>query len=378
MKRVLIAHQSTIPHYRVPFYNALQKYKPDNWQFDVVFDPSELEKKRFFREELDPNLFEFSILSTSTFSFNILGVNVSYQTFLRKAAKYDLIVIEQALNNLTYPLCHLYQLKDIKLIYWGHGKYRRSLKNSFFRNLSEQAKMLLTKQADAFFAYTPLVKDFMVEKSFSSDRVFALNNTIDINTQRQVYEKLRGERDAIRQSLGITGKKVLLFVGRFSKSKRIELLLEAFSMLQQRDANFHLLLVGSGGQSYLSEDLSNVSYFGPITNIDKLAPIYIAADIFSFPGSVGLGPIQALCYDLPVVTIDSQVHPPEIEYLSFKNSLILPKDTNSKDYAESIVELFANVDKLSKLKTDAWSTIKHLTIEQMAQNFIQGINYTLH
>ena len=50
MHKVLIAHQSTIPHYRVPFYNSLENQKPDNWQFDVVFDISELEKPRFFKE----------------------------------------------------------------------------------------------------------------------------------------------------------------------------------------------------------------------------------------------------------------------------------------------------------------------------------------
>lgn len=378
MKKVLIAHQSTIPHYRVCFYNALQKCKPDDWQFDVVFDPSELKDKKFFQEELDPNSFNFPILKVSTFSTKLAKININYQTFWRKAAEYDLIVIEQALNNLTYPLCHFYKLKGTKLIYWGHGKHRKLQNHSLFRSLLEQMKIKLTRQADAFFAYTPLVKHFMVEKGFSSDRVFVLNNTIDINKQRQAFEKLKRERNKIRKSLGIVNKKVLLFVGRFSQSKRIELLLEAFSIIQERDASFYLLLVGSGGENYLSENLQNVSYFGPITNLDKLAPIYVAADVFSFPGSVGLGPIQALCYDLPVVTIASQIHPPEIEYLLPTNSLILSSDTTSKDYAQSIIELFADSEKLSRFKNNIWSTIEHLTIEQMAQNFANGINSILN
>ena len=42
MKQVLIAHQSTIPHYRVPFYNSLNTLKPDEWRFEVVFDPDEV------------------------------------------------------------------------------------------------------------------------------------------------------------------------------------------------------------------------------------------------------------------------------------------------------------------------------------------------
>ena len=43
MKKVMIAHQSTIPHYRVPFYNMLNKMRPIDWQFEVVFDPNDID-----------------------------------------------------------------------------------------------------------------------------------------------------------------------------------------------------------------------------------------------------------------------------------------------------------------------------------------------
>ena len=115
MKKVLIAHQSTIPHYRIPFYNALEKVRPDTWSFKVVFDPSELENKRFFKEQLDIKKIKFPILAVNTIAAKIAGKNINYQTFWKKAAEYDLIITEQALNNISYPLCHLHQLAIIKL-----------------------------------------------------------------------------------------------------------------------------------------------------------------------------------------------------------------------------------------------------------------------
>ena len=378
MKKVLLAHQSTIPHYRVPFYNALEKYKSDDWSFDVVFDSDEFKKGVFFQEKTNANLFKFSTLKIKTITLNIAGKNISYQTFWHQVGKYDLIIIEQALNNLTYPLCHLHQLTGTKLAYWGHGKHQGAKYNpSLVKHLSEQLKIILTNQADAFFAYTPRGKSFVVENGFSSNKVFVVNNTVDINAQRRAFKKIREQRKEIRRSRGITDKKVLLFVGRFSKTKRIEFLLEAFSIMQSKDASFHLLLVGSGGEKYLPENPTNISYFGPITDLDKLAPIYVAADVFSFPGSVGLGPIQALCYDLPIITVDSEIHPPEIEYLSPNNSLILSPNITPQDYAQSMIKLFADTEKLSQLKNNTWSSIKHLTIEQMAQNFVRGINSIL-
>ncbi len=378
MKKVLIAHQSTIPHYRIPFYNALAKYKPDDWCFDVVFDPDELKKGTFFKVRANTNFFNFPTLKVKTITIKINGKNISYQTFWRQAGKYDLIVVEQALNNLTYPICHLHQLKGIKLAYWGHGKHEGAKTNpSLSKHLSEQLKTTLTNRADGFFAYTPRGKTFVVNKGFSPDKVFIINNTVDINEQRRLFKQFKEQREEIRRSLGIIDKKVLLFVGRFSKTKRIEFLLEAFSIMQRKDASFHLLLVGSGGEKYLQSKPTNLSYFGTITDLNKLASIYVAADVFSFPGSVGLAPVQALCYDLPIVTIDSQIHSPEFEYLSSNNSLILSSNITPEDYAKAIIELFADTEKLSQLKNNTWSSIKHLTIEQMAQNFVRGINSIL-
>lgn len=379
MKKVLFAHQSTIPHYRVPFYNALERLKPNTWCFEVVFDPSELENKRFFKEPLDIKQFKFPILTVNTIAAKIAGKNVSYQTFWKKAAEYDLIVTEQALNNISYPLCHLHQLAGVKLAYWGHGQHSGAKNNpSLFKHLSEQLKMKLTNRADGFFAYTSRGKSFVVGKGFSSDKVFVLNNTVDINVQRQAFKKIKRQREEIRRMLGVADKKVLLFVGRFTKTKRIKFLLEAFSILQKKDANSHLLLVGSGGENDLPKKLQNVSYFGSITNLDKLAPIYVAADVFSFPGSVGLGPLQALCYDLPVITINSDIHSPEIEYLSPRNSIVLPANSTPKDYALEIAKLFEDTEGLQKLRAETWISIKHLTIEQMAQNFIEGVNTLLN
>ena len=138
-----------------------------------------------------------------------------------------------------------------------------------------------------------------------------------------------------------------------------------------------MLLVGSGGESYRNDELSNISWLNSIVDLEKLGPIYVASDIFVFPGAVGLGPLQAFCYDLPVITIDSAHHKPEFDYLSSMNSLVLDSSTTSEEYAQVILDLFNDRDRLNKLRSGAWSSIQHLTIEQMTQNFINGINTIL-
>ena len=117
---------------------------------------------------------------------------------------------------------------------------------------------------------------------------------------------------------------------------------------------------------------------GSSINIDQLGPLYTASDLYVNPGSVGLGPLQALCYDLPVLTINSKInHGPEIEYLQSKNSIIMEEYTNPNEYAYKILNLFKEKEQLNYLTSNTWPSIQHLTIEQMAKKFINGVNTIL-
>lgn len=378
LKRVLIAQQSTISHYRIPFYNALDLLRPKDWSFEVVYDSSEREKKTFFGDDVDSSIFNFPTLRANTYSLASRTRTISYQTFLLKARKFDLIIVEDAINNLTYPLCHLYKLNGTRIAYWGLGKDRKIDKHSPLTYLIEKFKLLLNRFADGYFAYTSGVKSYLVERGIQENRIFTVNNTLDINRHHEAFMKIKGDRDEIRSEFGLSKKKVLLFVSTFKKSKRADFLLNAFSILQRMDSNFHLLLVGSGGEKYIEDDIRNVSYFGSITDEKKLAPIFVASDIFAYPGQVGLAPLQALCYNLPVMAIESHYyHGPEIEYLSDRNSIVLPEGTSPEQYAMAITDLMKGQNKFVNLKSGVWPSIQHLTIENMANNFITGINSIL-
>jgi glycosyltransferase involved in cell wall biosynthesis len=343
----------------------------------VVFDHSELESPIFFQEPLNYDEIRFPLLDVRTHSFCLAGKRISYQTFWRQAASYDLVIMENALYNMTYPLSQLHQLFGTKIAYWGHGWDHSVDGGSLLKMSSEKMKLLLARKADGFFAYTAGVKQYLEQQGLSSDHIFTVNNTIDINKQRDLFEKCRGKRPFVRQKLQLEDKKTLLFVGRLTQNKRITFLLKAFSILLEQNPDCHLLLVGSGSEAGQIINHPNVTHFGTIVDSDQLAEIYVASDLFAFPGSVGLGPLQALCYDLPVVTIDSPVQMPEIEYLTPANSMILAASTTPEEYAWHIVRVLENEEHFDIFKSGIWSSIQHLTIEQMAYNFIDGINILL-
>ena len=56
----------------------------------------------------------------------------------------------------------------------------------------------------------------------------------DIAAQRRAYIAVRDQREQIRAAMGLTGKRVLLFVGRFTPNKRIDFLLAAWQHYKNR------------------------------------------------------------------------------------------------------------------------------------------------
>jgi len=374
VKKILIAHQSTIPHYRVPFYNELEKLRPVDWTFNVVFDSYEINSKNIFSESVNVDQFKFPVLQVRTLFVKISQKSFKYQTFFLKALHYDLLVLDNALNNLTYPLCFFFYHFNKPIILWGHDKDREITELSGYKIISEKIKQMTAKNSKGFFAYTNGTKESLVQQGVDSKNIFVLNNTIDILEQRNAFQKYFPQREQIRNELGVKDKKVLLFVGRFIPKRRLDFLVQSFLLMNSLSIDFQLFVVGSGNSDFLGTKNDNINFFGSITNIDQLARLYVASDVYVIPGCVGLGPLQAMCFDLPIVTIESPFHGPEIEYLTSENSIVMDKNTTPDMYAKTVIALLSDPIQLQILKSKIWKSISHLTIENMARNFIEGIN----
>jgi glycosyltransferase involved in cell wall biosynthesis len=382
-RRVLIAHQSTIPHYRAPFYRAVEQLRPAAWQFAVVDDLEPGRRRRIYAEPaIDRAELGFEVEPVSTLTLPGSGSSVRYQTFFRRARHYDLIVLEDALHNLTYPLIRLQGAPRRRLAYWGHGRDLTALAPGLGKRLLEKLKLQWIRRAAGYFAYTEGVRSFLVEHGVDPGRIFVLHNTIDIESHRRHFLQLRGERERLRRERGWQDRRVLLFVGRVNPLKRLEYLAEAVAALRRRDSSYLLAAIGGGEPAILRRVRAVLGDegFEPLgiqTEPAELAPIFTMSDAYVLPGLVGLGPLMALCYDLTPVIVESPTHSPEVEYLSSENAVILPVETPAEGYAMGIAALLENTARASRLKAAAWPSIQHLTIHGMAQSFVSGIDALL-
>lgn len=118
--------------------------------------------------------------------------------------------------------------------------------------------------------------------------------------------------NALRDELGLPrDKKILLYVGRLSPEKNIEMLLAAYETLHARHPNtYHLVIVGDGplrrilpATRHRTGALTWRSY---IQDNSQLARYYHAADLFIHPGiceTFGLVVLEAQACGLPCVGI---------------------------------------------------------------------------
>jgi len=379
VKSVLIAHQSTIPHYRVDFYRRVEGLRPSWWEFSVVYSAAESRRQRFRTVELQS--LPFPTVRTRGVSLYLGRRRLVIQDFPLRAASYDLLVVGDELRNLSYPLSHLWALAGKPVARWGHGRDTEAASAGVAKRAAEASKRWLQRRASGFFAYTPRVREELVAHGVDRARTFVLDNTIDIETERQRFLRRAGSRLELRRRIGAVDGRILVFVGRATMGRRMDFLAEAFTRLRQRRRDYRLLVVGEGHRRWLERMRETgrgdgIEARGSLDE-EALADVLTAGDLYVAPGLVGLGPLQALCYDLIPVVVDLPEQKPEYEYLSAANAVICPPASTPEDYARAIDDELSGLDALERRRRQAWPSIRHLTIDRMAENFIRGVSRLL-
>lgn len=171
-----------------------------------------------------------------------------------------------------------WRVYDLKFIFRELWKYRmRKSVNSFFTCGEDAAQWLFGKKR--------------------ARNAFLMTNAVDTGTFRFSAEV----RSEVRKRLGREDTKNIIHVGRFNRQKNHGFLLHIFAALIQKDAAYHLFLVGEGELQQEIEDQIHqlnlqayVTLMGLRTDVDELLQ---GMDVFLFP---------SLFEGLPVSLVEAQ------------------------------------------------------------------------
>jgi glycosyltransferase involved in cell wall biosynthesis len=211
-------------------------------------------------------------------------------------------------------LCILLRPLRVKTIFHLHNSLSRE--PGYYGKLSHRVGIWILKRAcsaaGVVVCPTQAVKEDLVSHlpSFDEKRAFVVPNMVG-ELSRWSPARLA----ALKTSLGLSGKRVILYFGKVKRSKGIEDLCQAYQMMKDR-TGVALVIGGSptwteNFASRLKQEYPDVIFTG---FVEEAAPYYQMADLFciytdSFEGgeTFAISLAEAMSFGVPVVCSDNPI-----------------------------------------------------------------------
>lgn len=191
-------------------------------------------------------------------------------------------------------------LRRKKVIFWGHGLYGNE---SFFKKI---IKLLFIRLAHHILLYNERGMDILLNLGVSSNKVDVVYNSLDYNKQIVLKDELMLSKS---NNVYISSIKKLLFVGRITKVKKLDLLIRALKELNNGKDTYLLTVIGDGPElnnlKFLADKYSIsklINFIGECYDEKIISKYIFDSDLCVSPGNVGLTSIHSLTFGTPVCT----------------------------------------------------------------------------
>lgn len=278
-----------------------------------------------------------------TYKYDLRGVTKLIK--LIKERKYDIIHVHLFPADVFAAIASLFLPRNIKWIFSEHGAHNRRRTLKIFKILDN-------------FTYSRYSKIVCVSKQVE----LVLLNWIPSNKGKT---KVIPNAVPIPKFLNPCSVKTydILFVGRLTKQKSVEILLKAINILKNKySRNLKIAIVGDGE---LKENLNNltvelgvnkeVKFLGVRKDVKELM---VSSKIFVLPSrweGFGIVIIEAMSNMLPVIATSVGGIPELIE--NGKDGILVPPE-NPKALARAINSLLENKELREKLSKTAYKKVR--------------------
>ena len=289
----------------------------------------------------------------------------------------DIVVICGEPRNLSMMwLAVRARRKGIGVVWWG--LHRMPNQNMF--NLSIRRRLMFGL-ADTILFYNKSGIDWLRNEGFDVRHVFATGNTINQETIKNAIaywtpDKLSG----FRKEQGIDGKKVILACSRIIEKQRLHEAIEAMAMGPLDREDTMLAVIGDGPLRQQCEELASrlkvsarIRWIGSLYDENEVAPWFLSARAFTYPGPVGLAILKALSYGLPVVINDTH-NSTEAEIMENNKTGLLFRESDVKDLACKLNELMSDENRWQEMSSYSRKVAyENYSMDQMVDNFCSAI-----
>jgi glycosyltransferase involved in cell wall biosynthesis len=176
--------------------------------------------------------------------------------------------------------------------------------DSFLESVTWRYMHWFYGQLDTVFVNSEEYRESWIKRGFEPDKLKIFPRGLDT----ELFHPMRRNPAFFEKFGAKNGQVRLLYVGRVSREKDLDLLAEAYRRLRDEGMSIQLCVVGHGPYSKeFSESLPDALFTGYLTG-KELATAYASTDIFVFPSTTdtfGNVIIEAQASGVPVIVSDS-------------------------------------------------------------------------
>ena len=297
---------------------------------------------------------------------------------LKGLNKGDVIVICGDVHQLSSLwIAALAKLRGIGVVWWGHHVSVGS------KELGIRIRLFLTHLlSDVVLCYTKQGVEWFKARGWKSP-VFATGNTIDMETVKAAIAAWSPEKLAVFQrERGLENQEAIVFCSVLRWKTRLDQLLKAMASDTLKKRGTKLIVIGDGeGRATWEQQAKDlgisdrITWVGALREQMKIAPWFLSAKAYVYPGSIGLSIIHAFSYGLPVVCHDNAAHHgPEFEAMMNGVTGYVFKENDADDLARQIVRLLENESERRTMSTRVQElAYSKYGIESMVNNYCEAL-----
>lgn len=267
-----------------------------------------------------------------------------------------------------------------KIIVWTCG-WEPGLAQGFLLSFKNRLVSTFFKKGDLHLTYSTTANTYVESMGVSPQKIITAYNGIELDHLHASEDKVLAQSEKIIKELELSQHTTFLYVGGLIQQKRVDLLLEAFKSLREKNYKIKLIIVGDGPlrdqvQQMINEmGDPNVIYLGRI--IDGVDPYFAAADCFVLPGIGGLALNQAMFWRKTCIVSEAD---------GTENDLVIESETGfrfKKDDLQSLTDAMERRIKSGPSEIEKMSTKSREIIEtksnvnSMVQVFSESVDNLL-
>lgn len=280
----------------------------------------------------------------------------------------DVVVAGQHVHDLSLWLIWLWRLLfgRPKLLAMGHFRLEGN-------GLAPRLRRFFLKGIDGALCYTDAGRTACLRHGMRAEDVIAIGNTLDTSTLLAMAEERRGQRQLLRQKLGVAeGEAIFLFTGRLYSNKRVDLAVSAIGTLIARGVSCRLVVIGDGPVRDQVIGRPGVTWLGRMYEEEVLADWFAVAHALVMPDAVGLAAVHAMASEVPVISLaNGRAHGPEFAYLEDGHTALLA--TDAVGLADNMQRLAGDPSLQHAMALACRRTAESLSMSGMVDRVCAGI-----